>query len=92
LASQQTPTKFPTPTKVLQAMFQYGIIHIANIVWLACYSVKNVKTLRWLSTIGLILLIPYYLAWHLYAATVWDVAFLAINVVRLKNLYQNKTP
>lgn len=64
-------------------MFQHGLIHIANLVYLASYSVKDIRWLRWLTLLGMAILIPYYLMWGLYAAAIWNVVFMAINLVRL---------
>lgn len=64
-------------------MLHHGLIHIANVVYLASYTVKDIRKLRWLTIIGILLLIPYYLAWGLWEAAVWNGAFLLINLGRL---------
>lgn len=64
-------------------MLQHGLIHLANLVYLASYSVKDVRVLRWLTVLGIVLLIPYYLAWHLWEPALWNVVFLSINLFRL---------
>lgn len=64
-------------------MLQHGLIHLANLVYLASYSVKDVRVLRWLTVLGIVLLIPYYLAWHLWEPALWNVVFLGINLFRL---------
>lgn len=64
-------------------MLQHGLIHIANVVYLASYAVKDIRKLRWLTILGIVLLIPYYLAWGLWEAAVWNGAFLLINLGRL---------
>jgi len=66
-------------------MLEHGLIHLANIVYLASYAVKDIRMLRWLTIIGIVLLIPYYLYWQLYAATLWNVVFLLINLTRLNS-------
>lgn len=65
---------------------EHGLIHIANIIYLASYSVKNIKALRWLTIVGMLLLIPYYYVWGLWAAVMWNIFFLAINLYRLREL------
>lgn len=66
-------------------MLQHGLIHIANLVYLASYSVKDVRVLRWLTVLGIVLLIPYYLAWHLWEPAIWNGVFLGINLIRLRS-------
>lgn len=67
-------------------MIQHGLIHIANIFYLASYCVKDIRLLRWLTVIGMALLIPYYFVWGLWAAVLWNFFFLSINLYRLKSL------
>lgn len=59
------------------------LIHLANVVYLVSYSVKNLQVLRWLTIVGIVLLIPYYLTYGLWAAAIWNGVFLAINLGRL---------
>ncbi len=65
-------------------MLQHGLIHIANVVYLASYAVKDIRALRWLTILGILILIPYYLAWQLWAAAIWNGIFLGINLFRLR--------
>lgn len=62
---------------------EHGLIHIANVIYLASYAVKDIRALRWLTIIGIVLLIPYYLCWQLWAAAIWNAVFLGINLYRL---------
>src|SRR6185369_14113766 len=73
-------------------MLQHGLIHFANLIYLASYSVKNVRVLRWLTIIGIVLLIPYYLTWELWSAAAWNVVFLAINAYRLRGKNEPEVP
>jgi hypothetical protein len=59
------------------------LIHVANATYLASYAVNDVRWLRWLTIMGLLLLIPYYLACALYAAASWNAVFLVLNLLRL---------
>ena len=59
-------------------------IHIANVIYLASYAVKNMLALRLLTVLGIVTLIPYYMAHHLADAVVWNVLFLGINIYRLR--------
>lgn len=63
-----------------------ALIHLANVVYLLSYVVKDIKVLRWLTIVGIVLLIPYYLVQvePLYSAAAWNMVFLGINVFRLK--------
>jgi len=61
-------------------------IHIANVIYLLSYAVKNMLALRILTILGLLSLFPYFLALHLYAPVMWNVVFLTINLVRLWQL------
>ena len=64
-------------------MLQHGLIHIANVIYLASYSAKDIRMLRWLTIVGITILIPYYLVWGLWAAAIWNGVFLLINIRRL---------
>lgn len=65
-------------------MIQHGLIHLANLIYLASYAVKDIRALRWLTIVGIVLLIPYYLCWELWAAAMWNGIFLGINLYRLR--------
>ena len=66
-------------------MLHHGLIHLANLVYLASYAVKDMRVLRWLTIVGIVLLIPYYLAYDLWAAAIWNGVFLGINLFRLRS-------
>lgn len=66
-------------------MLAHGLIHLANVIYLASYAVKDMRVLRWLTILGIVLLIPYYLAYELWAAATWNVVFLVINLIRLRS-------
>ena len=70
-----------------------SLIHIANVAFLLSYWVKDMRTLRWLTIIGIVLLIPYYLIQvvPLYAAAGWSVVFLTFNLYRLKHHEPSRT-
>lgn len=71
-------------------MLQHGLMHLANIIYLASYAVKSMVLLRWLTVLGIVLLIPYYLAWGLWDAAVWNGVFLGINLWRLRTHSQQE--
>lgn len=58
-------------------------IHIANVVYLLSYAVKDIRWLRCLTIVGIALCIPYYVAFLRYEAVVWSCLFLVINITRL---------
>lgn len=64
-------------------MLNHLLIHSANFIYLASYAVKDMRVLRWLTILGILLLIPYYLTWGLWEAAIWNGIFLAINFYRL---------
>jgi hypothetical protein len=71
-------------------VLQHGLIHLANIIYLASYAVKDMRVLRWLTVLGIVLLIPYYLAWGLWEAAIWNGVFLGINLWRLRTHSQGR--
>ena len=72
-------------------MLHHLLIHTANIIYLASYAVKDIKVLRWLTIVGIVLLIPYYLFYSLWEAVAWNVVFLGINLFRLIKKEKNET-
>lgn len=73
-------------------MLQHGLIHLANLVYLASYSVKNVRVLRWLTIVGIMFLIPYFLILGLWEPVIWNSIFLSINLYRLFSDRKIETP
>lgn len=67
-------------------MLQHVLIHAANLIYLASYAVKDIKKLRWLTVVGISLLIPYYFIWSLWEPVAWSLVFLGINLYQLKSL------
>jgi len=65
-------------------VLQHGLIHLANLVYLASYAVKDMRVLRWLTIIGASLLIPYFSCCGLWEAVAWNILFLGINLWRLR--------
>lgn len=71
-------------------MLHHLLIHSANIIYLASYAVKDLRLLRFLTVAAVLLLIPYYIIFHLWEATLWNVVFLGINIYRLKRTNENQ--
>lgn len=61
-------------------------IHVANLMYLYSYTVKDLRKLRFVSILGILLCIPYYYALARYEAIVWSLIFLGINIYRLKSV------
>ena len=66
-------------------MLLHGLIHLANVIYLVSYTVKDMRWLRWLTILGAVLLIPYFFTLNLYAPAVWNIVFLTINLWRLRS-------
>lgn len=66
-------------------------IHLANLVYLGSYWCADVRLLRILTIVGILLLMPYYLVQvePLYAAAAWNLFFLVVNIYRLKTEKNN---
>ena len=63
-------------------------IHIANVMLLAAYSVRDVLWLRLLAAVSSLISIPYFALQPspLWVPIVWNAIFAAINLVQLWNL------
>jgi len=66
-------------------MLHHLLIHSANMVYLASYVTKDIRALRWLTIVGIVLLIPYYLIYNLWEPAIWSGVFLSINLIRLRS-------
>jgi hypothetical protein len=69
-------------------------ITIANVTYLASYSVRDILWLRILTVVAALLLIPYYAmqATPLRAAIEWSVVFIAINCYWIARLLIERRP
>jgi hypothetical protein len=69
-------------------------ITVANVIYLASYSVRDILWLRILTVVGAALLIPYYAmqATPLRAAIEWSAVFIAINVYWIVRLLIERRP
>jgi hypothetical protein len=69
-------------------------IHLANVLFLVSYLVKDILWLRVLTVVAGILLLPYYLLQPvpLWPAIAWSGVFLAVNVVQIKILLLERRP
>jgi hypothetical protein len=68
------------------------LIHLANILYLLSYSVRDILWLRLLSVVAMLALIPFYYSQHLMQAIYWNLLFLAVNLVQLYRLLLERRP
>jgi CRP-like cAMP-binding protein len=70
------------------------IIHIANILYLLSYSVKDMLWLRCLTVVAALCLLPYYYFQPvpLTAAIAWNLLFIGINVIQIVILLRERRP
>ena len=71
-----------------------SIIHVANILYLLSYSVKDMLWLRCLTVVAALCLLPYYYVQPvpLTAAIVWNVLFIGINLIQIVMLLRERRP
>jgi Popeye protein conserved region len=69
-------------------------LNVANVLYLASYSVRDILWLRILSVIAALLLIPYYLMQvvPLTAAIEWSLVFIAVNLYWIVRLLIERRP
>jgi hypothetical protein len=71
-----------------------SLIHIANVLYVASYSVRDILWLRLLTIVAIIALLPYYYTrpTPLLEAIAWNMLFLAINGWQLYRLLLERRP
>ena len=57
-----------------------ALLHLANVLYLLSYLVKNVMALRLLTVVATVLLIVYFLILHLWGPVAWNLVFISINL------------
>lgn len=70
------------------------LVSIANVIYLASYSVRDILWLRILTVIGALLLLPYYYLQlqPLWTPLVWNIVFMAINIFWITKLILERRP
>jgi hypothetical protein len=68
------------------------LIHVANVLYVFSYSVRDILWLRLLTVVALLALIPFYYSRDLVQAIYWNVLFLAVNLVQLYRLLLERRP
>jgi len=71
-----------------------ALVNVANVVYLASYSVRDILYLRILTVFGASLLLPYYYLQiePLYAPMAWNLVFIAINIYWITRLILERRP
>jgi hypothetical protein len=70
-------------------------IHIANVLYLASYSVRDIFWLRILTVVAALTLLPYYFtcsANPLWEAVAWNTLFIGVNVFQIVLLVRERWP
>jgi hypothetical protein len=70
-------------------------LHVANVIYLASYSVRNVLWLRALTVAAICCMMPYYFFYHVtpqYYAIGWNTLFLVINLFQIALLILERRP
>ncbi len=68
------------------------LIHVANVLFLASYLVRDILWLRLLTIVAIGMLIPYYFANGLIAPICWNSVFIGINVLQIRTLLLERRP
>jgi hypothetical protein len=70
------------------------LIHVANVMYVGSYLVKDILWLRFLTVVGGLVLMTYYalLPMPLWAAIGWNVIFLSINAWQIRMLLIERRP
>lgn len=80
---------------MLDFIYQYGdiiLLNTANIIYIFCYGVRDVLWLRILAVSAMLLLMPYYAIFQMYSCLIWQVVFIAINVVWIVIILRARRP
>lgn len=71
------------------------LLHIANVLYLVSYSVRDILWLRVLTVVAITLMMPYYYCCHGapdYEPIAWNSVFLLINLVQILLLVLERRP
>ncbi|HAC91688.1 MAG TPA: hypothetical protein DCF63_13830 [Planctomycetaceae bacterium] len=71
---------------------EYWLLHVANILYLWSYSVRDILWLRVITVIAMLLLGGYYFATNQFAPVCWQTAFLVINIFHIGLLIYERRP
>ena len=68
------------------------LIHVANVLFLLSYLVRDILWLRLLTIVAITSLLPYYADNGLYAPIAWNGVFIAINLYQVYRLLLERRP
>jgi Popeye protein conserved region len=68
------------------------LLHLANVLYLCSYSVRDILWLRMITIVAMLLLGGYYLLTDQMAPVYWQAAFLAINLFHVGLLIRERRP
>lgn len=70
------------------------LVHLANILYLLSYNVRDIMLLRVITILAMLLMVPYFLSFEpaLWAGIGWNTVFLAINCKQIFKLRQTRRP
>lgn len=68
------------------------LIHVANVLYMFSYSVRDILWLRLLTVTAMISLLPFYYVKDLNTAIYWNLLFLVINLYQLYKLLLERRP
>lgn len=68
------------------------LIHVANVLFLLSYLVRDILWLRLLTIVAIGSLLPYYAGNDLYPPIYWNTVFIAINVYQVYRLLLERRP
>ena len=68
------------------------LIHVANVLFLLSYLVRDILWLRLLTIVAIGSLLPYYAGNGLYPPIYWNSVFIAINVYQIYRLLMERRP
>lgn len=69
-----------------------ALVHVANVLFLGSYLVRDILWLRALTIVAIGTLIPYYIANDLWPPVVWNGVFIAINLYQIYALFMARRP
>jgi len=69
-----------------------ALIHVANVLYLVSYLVRDILWLRLMTVVAMCTLLPYYVQHDLWAALGWNLLFLVINLREIARLFAERRP
>jgi hypothetical protein len=75
-------------------MYLNALDHLANLIFVSAYLVKDILRLRLLTIVGSLVVIPFYLLQRepLWAPMMWSCVFITVNAVRAWGIVKERRP